>query len=69
MSHANQGLDLNLITKSLIKVIGFLILSLNDHGWSKLTIDTIDGNESLLVIYTIFSIGVNSIWRRVYAFI
>jgi hypothetical protein len=61
MSYTNQGLDLNLITKLLIKVIGFLVLSLNDCEWSRLTIDTIDGNKSLLVIYTIFLMGVNSI--------
>ena len=61
MSYTNQGLNLNLIIKLLIKVIGFLVLSLNDRGWSGLTIDTINGNESLLIAYTMFLISINGI--------
>jgi hypothetical protein len=69
MSHADQGSDLNLITESLVKVMGFPVLSLNDRGWSGLTMDTADGNESSLAAYTTFSMGVTGIWRRVHAFI
>jgi hypothetical protein len=69
MTHGDQGSDMNLISEPLRKAMGFTVIALSSKGWSGLSMNTADGNSSPLVAYTTFMIGVNGIWRRVYAFI
>jgi hypothetical protein len=69
MTHGDQGSDMNLISEPLRKAMGFTVITLNSKGWSGLTMNTADGNSSPLSAYTTFMMGVNGIWRRVFAFI
>jgi hypothetical protein len=69
ITHADQGSDMNLITRQLCKTMGFPEISLTSKGWSGLTMNTADGNSSPLELYTTFQMGVLGIWRSVYAFI
>lgn len=66
---ADQGSDINIVTYSIVQTLGLETYMVSPKKDFALHMGTADGKTSPLTRFTIMTVGVNGIWRQIYAFI
>jgi hypothetical protein len=69
VSQADQGSDMIVATRALLKALAIPLYPLSGRGFSGLTMHVADGTSAELTHYAVFEIGVRGIWRKIEAFV